>query len=166
MKKQKLHLAGYSLPELLLVLSILGVLFSLTTINLFSSYHKNTLNTTISTLLADLKQQQLKTMVGDTEGQTTQNEYGVYFPPDGLSYILFLGATYSPPDPANFAIKLNNDLQFSSILVPDRQIVFAKGSGEVANYNPSFANFTLENVRTDETKTIIINQFGTIINIY
>ena len=158
------HLSGFSLPELLLVMTILSVLFGLSGINLLNAYHKNTLNTTLPTLVADLKQQQLKTMVGDTEGQPAQNDYGVYF--EQNRYTLFPGTAYSPSDPANFIINLNSDLQFSSIFVPSSQIIFSKGSGEVSNYNPIFDNITLQNIRTDETKTIRINQYGTIISVY
>lgn len=161
---KKYYLSGFSLPELLIVLTILGVLFSLTAINLLNVYHKNTLNTTVSTLIADLKQQQLKAMIGDTEGQAQHNPSGIYFQPD--SYTLFPGNAYTPADPFNFEIKLNNDLQFSDILVPSSQIVFSKGSGEVLNYNFSFDNITLKNIRTDETKTIRINQYGTVISVY
>lgn len=161
---KKYYLSGFSLPELLIVITILGVLFSLTTINLFNAYHKNTLNTTVTTLIADLKQQQLKAMVGDTEGQVSQNSYGVYFQPD--LYTLFRGASYSPSDPSNFDIRLNEDLQFSNILVTSSQVIFSKGSGEVSNYNAGFDYITLKNIRTDETKTIRINQYGTVINVY
>jgi len=160
----KKRISGFSIPELLIVITILGILFALSSINLLNVYHQNTLNTTLSTITADLKQQQLKAMVGDTEGQAQQNDYGIYFEPD--RYTLFLGTTYSSSDPLNFAINLNSDLQFSSILIPSSQIVFAKGSGEVSNYNASFDNVTLRNIRTEETKTIRINQYGTIINIY
>ncbi|OGK16089.1 hypothetical protein A2774_01820 [Candidatus Roizmanbacteria bacterium RIFCSPHIGHO2_01_FULL_39_12c] len=166
MKKTRNYLAGYSLPELLLVLSILGVLFSISTINLFGSYHKNTLNTTVATFISDLKHQQTKAMAGDNEGQSNNDDYGTYFPPDGLSYILFKGSTYDPAEPTNFQVRLNGDLQFSSILVPGSEIIFAQGNGEILNYNAGFDNITVRNIRTDETKTIRINQVGTIINIY
>lgn len=159
-------LSGFSLTELLIVLTVVGVLFSLTGINLLGAYSKNTLNTTISTIQADIKQQQLKAMVGDTEGQSSANDYGIYFPPDGLSYILFQGSSYSESNPTNFSLKLNGDLQFSSIQLQNSLIIFAKNSGEFSNYINNFDYLTLRNVNTDETKTIRINQMGTIINVY
>ena len=162
----KKNLFGFTLPELLIVLTILASLFGLTSINLLNAYHKNTLGTSVTTLVNDLKHQQLKAMTGDTEGQASANDYGIYFPPDGSSYILFQGNSYSESNPANFSINLNNDLRFSSILVQNSQIISAKGSGEFSNYNTNFDNITLQNVRTDETKTIRINQLGNIINIY
>lgn len=157
-------LSGFTLPELLIVLTILGILFSLTGVNLLNIYHKNTLNTTVTTFIADLKHEQLKAMVGDSEGQASPNSHGIYIQAD--RYTLFQGSIYSPSDPLNFAINLNSDLQFSNILVPSSQVIFAKGSGEVSNYNSGFDNITLKNIRTDETKTIRINQYGAIINIY
>lgn len=147
-------------------MTILASLFGLTSINLLNAYHKNTLGTSVTTLVNDLKHQQLKAMIGDTEGQTSANDYGIYFSPDGLSYTLFQGNSFSEADPSNFSINLNSDLQFSSVFVQNSQIIFAKGSGEFSNYNVNFDNITLQNVRTDETKTIRVNQLGTIINIY
>lgn len=162
---KKYYLSGYSLPELLLVLTILGILFSLTTINLLGVYHKNTLNTSTSTLTADMKQQQLKAMVGDTGGQPSLSSQGIYF--ESNRYTLYQGDSYVSSDPSSrFVINLSSDLQFSTILVPNSEIIFSKGSGEITNYNPSLDNVTLQNIRTGETKTIRINQFGTIIAIY
>ncbi|MBI4226096.1 type II secretion system protein [Candidatus Roizmanbacteria bacterium] len=161
--KKKYH-AGFSLPELLIVLTILAVLFSLTAINLLTAYHKNTLHTSVTTLTSDLKHQQLKAMVGDTEGQTSSSPYGIFFQPN--NYTLFRGSAYSSSEASNFIIALNSDLQFSNILVPDSQVIFAKGNGEISNYIENFNYVTLKNIRTDETKTIQINQLGTILNIY
>lgn len=162
--KMKKNLSGFSLPELLLVLTILGILFSLTGVNLLNIYHKNTLNTTVTTFIADLKHEQLKAMVGDSEGQASPNPHGIYIQAD--RYTLFQGSLYSPSDPLNFVIKLNSDLQFSNISVPGSQIIFSEGSGEVSNYNSGYDNVTLKNIRTDETKTIRINKYGAVINIY
>ncbi|OGK25063.1 hypothetical protein A3A46_04100 [Candidatus Roizmanbacteria bacterium RIFCSPLOWO2_01_FULL_37_13] len=160
----KKSLAGFTLIELIVTLSILVILTGLTSVNLLGFYAKNTLNTSIPILISDLKQQQLKAMVGDTEGDTSHAAYGIYFQSD--RYTLFQGSSYSDLDTANFDIILNRDLQFSNIILPGSQIVFASGSGEVANYNQSFDYVTLKNTSTDETKTVRINQYGTIINIY
>ena len=162
----KKNLFGFTLPELLIVLTILASLFGLTSINMLNAYHKNSLGTSVTSLVNDLKHQQLKAMIGDTEGQASANDYGVYFTSDGLSYTLFQGNSYSVSDPANFSINLNRDLRFSSIMLQNSQIIFAKGSGEFSNFNVNFDNITLTNVRTDETKTIRINQLGNIINVY
>jgi len=161
--KKKLQ-SGFSFIELLIVLTIMGILFSVSGINLLGAYNSNSLGVAVTTLQADIKQQQLKAMVGDTEGQGAQDSYGIYFQTD--NYILFKGATYSASDPLNFSVDLDDSLQFSSLLIPDSQIIFTKGSGEVTNYNPSYDNVTLLNVNTEDTKTVRINRYGTVINIY
>ena len=160
----KKNLAGFTLTELIITLAILLILTGLTSVNLLGFYAKNTLNTTVPTLVSDLKQQQLKAMVGDTDGETSHDAYGIYFQSD--RYTLFQGSTYSTADTSNFDILLNRDLQFSNIILPSSQVVFASGSGEVANYNPSFDYVTLKNTSTDETKTVRINRYGTVIDIY
>ncbi len=162
--KKKLQ-SGFTLTELIIVLTIVGILFTMTSTNLLGAYAKNTLNTTVSPIQADIKQQQLKAMVGDTEGQGTADEYGIYFPPAGTSYILFKGNTYSAANSSNFEVDLNNDLQFSSIQVQGSQIIFTKNSGEFSNFVNNFDYVTLRNINTDETKTIRLNQLGTVISI-
>ena len=57
---KKNYSSGFTLTELMIVLAIIGLLFSLSGINLLGAYSKNTLNTTLTTTQADLKQQQLK----------------------------------------------------------------------------------------------------------
>jgi len=160
----KQNLSGFTLTELIITLGILTILTGLTSVNLLGFYAKNTLNTSIPTLISDLKHQQLKAMVGDTEGKTSHDAYGIYFQPD--RYTLFQGPTYSISGTVNFDIVLNSDLQFSNIILPSSQIVFASGSGEVVNYNQSFDYVTLKNVNTDETKTVRINQYGAVIDVY
>lgn len=163
--KNKLQ-SGFTLVELIIVLTIIGVLFSMTTINLLGAYATNSLVTTVSTIQADLKQQQLKSMVGDTEGVGSADDYGIYFPDTGTSYILIKGNTYSESDPNNFEIDLSNDLQFSSIQVQGSQVIFAKNSGEFSNHVLNFDYVTLRNINTDETKTIRLNELGTVISVY
>jgi len=157
----KKNLAGFTLPELIVVLGILMILLSLSTVNLLTIYGKTSLSTKTSILISDIKQQQLKSMLGDTEGETLADSYGIYF--EQNRYILFKGTSYSASDPLNFALNLESDLQFSNITFPQSQIVFSQGSGEVAGYTSDLDTVTLTNIRTSDSQTVELNRYGVII---
>ena len=67
--------SGYSIPELLVVMVIIGGLFFLGSDTLFAPQRKNTSETTINTLLAEISNQQNKSMSGDIGSGTVQNSY-------------------------------------------------------------------------------------------
>lgn len=154
---------GFSLPELIVVIGILMILLSLSSINLLTIYGKTSLGTKTSTLISDLKHQQLKSMVGDTEGEVSAESYGIYF--EQNRYTLFKGSSYSPTDPLNFIINLESDLQFSSIAFPQSQVVFSRGSGEIAGYTSDSDTVTLTNIRTADSKTLEFNRYGVVVTI-
>lgn len=155
---------AFTVVELLVVMGLLAILLSLSSVNLITFYNKNTLGTSVDALISDLKQQQLEAMVGDTLGTSSNNAYGIYFQPD--HYTLFQGNNYSPTNPQNFDVNLNADTQFSNILFVNSQVVFASVSGEVVNYNQNYNYVTLKNIQTGETKTIQINSYGAVTNVY
>ena len=155
---------GFTLPELVIVLGVLVVLFSLSSVNLINFYHKNSLGVSVNSIVSDIKQQQIKAMVGDTEGRAPNNAYGIYFQSD--NYTLFQGTAYSPSDSYNFTINLEDDIGFSNIMFTGQLLVFATSSGEVVGYTANFDYVTVQNIRSGETKTIRFNKYGTITNIY
>ena len=59
---------GFTLPELLIVMGVLAILTTLATVNLLRPQHQASTVAAVNILMADIRQQQLKTMLGDTEG--------------------------------------------------------------------------------------------------
>ena len=114
--------AGMTLVELLVVIALVSILFGLSTIGIFSTQQKVVTSSFITTLIADLKQQQIKAMIGDTEGRLTHDSYGIYF--ESNRYILFHGTTYIPGEATNFIVNNNSTLLFSNINLPDSRIIF------------------------------------------
>ena len=151
---------GFALVELIVVIGIISILFGISTISLLSVRDKASLNTTVATVINDIKSQQIKAVVGDTEGRSSHNSYGVYIEPN--RYIFFHGPVYSSSDPDNFAIALSGDLQFSNILFPSSQILFNSVSGELASFTSGANSLTIQNVNDNNTKTIEINRYGVI----
>ncbi|EKD64583.1 MAG: hypothetical protein ACD_50C00342G0003 [uncultured bacterium] len=151
---------GFTLPELLLVMGILTILFGFITINLLNFRQKSVLNTTVDTVVSDLKSQQNKAMVGDTQGSGTISDYGVYFESD--RYILFRGSSYNPLEPSNFSIDLDPSHTFSDIDVPSSSIIFEKGSGQMTGWTAATDTVTLTDSTNGNQKIIQINIYGAI----
>ena len=154
---------GFTITELMVVIGIITTLLGLTAINLLGSRNKASLASTIDPLVADIKQHQIKAMVGDTEGQATAYSFGVRF--ETTRYILFRGTTYSSTDSANFTVDLDNSVNFENITFSTAQIVFAQGSGEINGFTSGSNTVKVRNIRSNDQKTITINRYGVITSI-
>lgn len=163
-QKKKKQILGVTVVELLLVFGILTLLSGLITINLFNAYGRHSVATTIDMVVADIKQQQMKAMIGDTEGRATADAYGVRF--ENNRYILFHGAVYSPVEPSNAPVALSDNLNFVNITFPSAVVVFSALSGEVVGFTAGSNTVAVKDINTGEQKTIEVNPYGAVANIY
>ena len=150
--------SGFTLIELTLILTIFAILITFTSINLLRPQFSSSFNPTTNTLIADLKEQQIKAMAGDSEGTGSQVQYGIFF--EGDKYILFRGPTYIVGNPSNFAIDLASDITITNNL-SSSQIVFEINSGEWVAYASSQNTVILQNLSGDQN-TIGINRYGSV----
>ena len=150
--------AGFTLIEVLMVMSIFAILAGFTTINLLGPQRSANLNATVTELTADIKQQQARSMLGDTSTGSVAVVHGVYF--EAARYTLFVGSTYSAADPANFVVDLPSSISLTTTLVPS-QIVFDLVSGEVVNFSSGASTVTLS-VTGGETRTLNFNKYGSV----
>lgn len=134
------------------VTSIILTLLGLITINLLRSQQSASLNSEEEKLVADLKQQQLKSMIGDTQGRSASDQYGIHF--DSGQYVLFHGTTYSVSDTANVVVNLPDDTQFNN---PGFNVIFSKLSGTT-----SATIIELQNKTNSNLKRIHLNMLGTV----
>ena len=151
---------AFTLIELILVIGIFSVLVMVVAVNMVRTQTTASVSQTSSVLVADLKQQQLKAMLGNTEGTDTAQTFGIYFEP--TSYTLFSGASYSAGDPANFIIKLDEGVEFSNINFPSSQIVFSRKDGNLSGYVSGSDNVTILHVQSGEKETITMNRYGVV----
>lgn len=158
----KIKRNGYSIIEMLIVMGIFAMLLALITINLNNAQPRTSLNTEINTILADIKQQQLKAMTGSAENNQPQ-QYGIYFEP--TRYTLFAGSSYSPSSPSNFVINLDSNTEFNNINLPISTIVFEKGNGDIVSFLDGSAIGVRNTVNNDQ-KIITFNKLGNIISLY
>ena len=145
---------GFTLVEVTLVVSLFFILVGLATVNLFNFQHKSQLDATVNSFQADYKEQQIKAMVGDTEGTSASTNYGVHF--ETTSYTLFRG-TYTFGNSANFVVVLPNTVTIATNF-SNAQILFLKGSGEVSGTG----TITLTDTVTAAQKVLTINKYGVI----
>lgn len=145
--------AGFSLVELILVMSIMATLIGLITINLVNSQQRASLSSLVQNLISDIRQQQIKAMVGDTDGGASANSYGIHI--DSNKYVLFRGTSYDPLETSNFAVNLPKNMIF---VTPGLDIIFSKVSGEIS----AAASFQLQDTTNGNLKTIQINKYGVV----
>lgn len=142
---------GFTLVELAVVTSIIVTLLGFITISLVRSQQTASLASVEEILLADLKQQQLKAMIGDTEGRVNSDPYGIHF--DQTKYTLFHGA-YSVEDTSNSVINLESNMQFNN---SNYDVTFFKLSG-----TSSATIIELQDNTNSNLKKIQLNTLGVI----
>ena len=148
MRKQR----GFTLVEIIVVGLMMAILLGLVTISLVRSQQNVSLTSTQEVLVADLRQQQLKSMIGDTEGRASSDTYGIHF--DANKYVLFHGTTYSSSDTSNSVINLDSNMQFNS---PNYNVIFSKLSGST-----SAKIIDLHDNTSSKIKRIHLNVYGTV----
>lgn len=144
--------SGFTLVEMLLTVSIFSLLFGFATINLTGSQQRASINTTIQTIISDLKNQQIRAMVGDVGDGSDVGPYGLHFDED--QYVLFFGETYSSTDSANFEIPLSENIEFTTLT----DIIFSEKEGELSS--PS--SITIRDKNVGQEKTIQLNRYGVV----
>ncbi len=154
--------SGFTFIEIVIVIGVVLILFGVATINLAKIQRSSSVNATVQTLLADIKQQQLKSMVGATEGRSTSDSYGIYV--ESTKYTLFHGVSYNSSDATNFSVLLDPVMQMVTTL-PSGLLVFSRKSGEVASFTSGSNTITVRNTTGTEQKVITINRYGVVTNI-
>jgi prepilin-type N-terminal cleavage/methylation domain-containing protein len=151
--------AGFTLVELLVVMSLSAVLLAMTTINLVRPQASASITSTVEKLVADIKAQQLRAMSGDSDTASSAQPYGIYV--QSGQYTLFKGSAYSGADTDNFVVSSGSGVTLSTTFATT-QVVFAKGTGDVNSFNASANTITITNSISGQTKTITINRYGVI----
>ena len=149
---------GFTLIELALIMGIIAILVSFITINLLKPQTTASTASTVQILGADIKEQQIKAMSGDTDGESSTDSQGIYF--ESNRYTLFRGPNYASGS-HYFQVDMDQNLILSNTL-PSSQVVFGKRSGEVASYAPGSDTITLSHTQSGEQKIITINRYGAI----
>lgn len=151
---------GFTLPELMIVFGITSMLFGIVTFNFIRFQGSTSKQSNINVLISDMKSQQLKAMLGNTEGRSANDSYGIYFLSD--KYILFHGTSYDSLDNANFPVDLPPDINIQSTTFPDNTIVFTKISGEIFGFSEGANTITIRALNINEDSVVSLNRYGVI----
>ena len=148
----------------MVVIGIVGIIMTFSTVNLVSLRNKASTNSMVTQLVADLKQQQMKAMIGDSSAPDC---YGVRF--TNNSYTLFRDVNCSGTTSDNFTPVIESDINFT---ISPSDIIFKKGCGELVISSttapcgeitaPTPTPLELKISNTAESKTLKFNQFGVI----
>lgn len=130
--------------ELMVVMGIFALMLGFASINLIRPQTQANLDTTVTTLISDLKGQQIRAMSGDGP-----SAYGVFF--EQNRYTLFTGSSFSAGATDNFSVNMEGGITIS----PTTSVVFAQRSGET-----STTSILVTNTNSNQTKTVTINQYG------
>lgn len=155
---KKIKQNGFTITELLLVMGIFAVLSVLATITLLRPQIKSSVDKNVNTMIADIKLQQIKAMIGDTQNVGGAEDYGVYF--ENTSYTLFKGSAYNSSDTNNIVIELDQAIEFSRVNLPNSQIVFERLSGEINNFDSGQNDITVQHDQGGLSTEVNFNEYG------
>ncbi len=150
--------SGFTLIEVILVMGIFAILAGFTTINLLRPQQSADLNSTTTTIIADIKQQQARSILGETGGGPVAVVHGIYF--ENNKYTLFKGLTYSAADPANFVVDLSTGLALGTTFAGS-QVIFNLQSGEISGFAEGANSVTLTSAG-GQSRTLTFNKYGVI----
>lgn len=151
--KKRTEQYGFTLIELAVVIAMLAILLGLVSVNLFRAQNTVSISATTQQVITDLRQQQIKAMVGDSEGRGAPDVYGIHF--NSGSYVLFHGSTYSATDSANRVITLDSGSEIVSV---NQNIIFARLSGDLTASNA----VTLRDPSGTQRQTVHLNPRGVV----
>lgn len=152
---------GFTLTELMVVLGIMAALLSLVTINLLKPQVTTSTTGAVNSLVADLRQQQIKAMMGEG-APGVASASGVFF--DSTSYTLFSGDSYSPNDVNNYRVDLATNMEFSDVTLPGSSVIFALLSGEIVGFTQGATSVKIGHDASADKKTVELNKYGVVID--
>lgn len=151
-------LGGFTLIEVSLVVGIFAILASFTTINLIKPQQSADLNSTTTSIIADIKQQQARSVLGETSGGSSAVVHGIYF--ESSKYTLFKGVIYNSIDPANFVVDLSPSLTLTTTFASS-QVTFNLQSGEISGFANGSDTVTLT-IAGSQVKILTFNKYGVV----
>jgi len=150
---------GFTLVELLVVIGIIAILFTMTGLLFFNTQAQVHTAEGVGVLIADIEAQQSKAMAGQTVSLVRPPGYGVHFESD--RYILFSGSTYDSGDTNNQVVYLPGGVTFGEIDLSNNNLIFTAPSGEVASYDSDASSVTISGGETN--KTVKVNSLGVVV---
>lgn len=144
---------GFTLIELLVVMGMMTILLAISVVAISRPQAETSVQTVTTTLVADLKDQQLLAMEGDSGVQANAQAHGIRIVATG--YTLFIGSTFINSTD-QFNINFPPGISAGSATLP-LDIIFASRSGETAGVSS-----LLIQDRSGDTSTLTMDRLGAI----
>ncbi len=144
---------GFTIIELVLVLTILGATFGFSVFAYQNSQVRADVNAEVSGLVAQLRLAQSNAASGQNN-----TSHGIHFETD--SYTAFSGISYNPADTNNFIVPLPSQVTIANISLNGNgsEVIFTTPDGTTTTYG----TLDMTSTAIGKTVTITINPIGTI----
>ncbi len=149
---------GFTLVELVLVVTILGLVVVFSSVVFTNQQNQTSLESTILEVNSAIRESQNKS-VSQSQDVSGDENYGVYF--TSTSYTVFKGSNYSSNNPTNFVVNFSSGITLSQINLPNSQLIFDRLSGKLTAYS-DIQNTLVFSSFDNVTKTVTINPYGAI----
>lgn len=149
--------SGFTFIELMLSMGIIAMLFGISSIILSNLIPRANLNSVYEILKAEVRQQQLFSMSGEKDLSDQAVEYSLLV--ESNQYTLFPGTVYDPLPIDSIIVEVPESIQISTDFL-NNVVSFERTSGEVLNYDINNRTITIFDTLTNQSKTIILNQYG------
>lgn len=153
---------AFTLIEIVMVVAIMLILFQIAYVNLIGFQQNASVRASMRTFLSDMRQQQLRAMMGDTGGTGVITDYGIYL--QTTKYTIYTGTTYTAGVATNFPVNLASNIRISVNTFTNSSIVFAKGSGDLST-SKSEETLTFSDTNSGKASTVHVNRLGVITQI-
>ena len=158
----KKKFTGFTLIEVLVVMGIIAVIFSLSVLAVLNIQKGQLLDNHTWAVVSLLRQAQNQALNGVSVDGTNQTNFGVHFDDTAGQYTLFRGDSFDPSDPYNFTQSLPSGLSFHLTLPSGNNVIFNKITGRVGNYNSLRHFIRIRDDNTGDEITIDFNQEGAV----
>lgn len=163
MQSQVKNQSGFTIIEILVVVSLLTIVLTLTTTSLFTPLGRARTENLSVDIISLLRQAQSYAINSETLGSASATSFGVHF--TNSTYSLFQGNIYNPTDPNNLVVDIPAGLMVSQNLpcsgLPNdcNNIVFNQRSGEIANFDPGKNSICVSN-NSNSSTLVSFNYLG------
>jgi hypothetical protein len=110
-----------------------------------------------NTLVADIKSQQLKAMMGSGGSDGVAEPFGLYI--QAGQYTLFKDAVYSAGSADNFVVSNPGGITLATTFAGS-QVVFAQASGDVNGFVNGSNTITITNTNLNKSVSLSLNRYG------
>jgi len=149
---------GFTLIEILLVMTVLGVLIAVSTQIVQFNLPHIVLDTVTQQVISDIKNQQMVAISGVTPQNGTYVDYSIRF--EEHRYIMYPGLVYQENNPENTIVLLDNGYVFSDITFASGELSFSRLSGDIRNYSSEQNTFKIVFTQNNERRLVTINKRG------